>query len=90
MIQVVQLAALHTLFAALGFYSSVKQQRFGENDEQQQQEDVGTYVPASNGTSFQHLDAENVSGPSERLNVERSGPSGTYINTSTWTICFHR
>lgn len=81
-IQVVQLAALHTFFAALGFYSSVKQQTLGEYDEQQQQEDVGTYVPVSNGTSSQHLEAENVSGRSGRLNVRRSGLSGAYSNTS--------
>lgn len=80
--QVVQLAALHTLFAALGFYSSVKKQTLGEDDGEQQQDDVGTYMPASNGTSSQHLEAENASGLSGRLNVRRSGLSGAYSNTS--------
>ncbi|CAL8464921.1 g4456 [Coccomyxa elongata] len=80
--QVVQLAALHTLFAALGFYSGVKKQTLGEDDGEQQQQDEGTYVPASNGTSSQHLEAENASGPSGRLNVRRSGLSGIRPTTS--------
>jgi hypothetical protein len=73
-VQVTQLAALHILFAALGFYSNVMQQTGDESVDPLQ--DGGTYAPVSIGSSSERPEAGEGSGPSGPFNVRRGGLSG--------------
>ena len=72
--QVTQLAALHILFAALGFYSNVMQQTGDESVDPLQ--DGGTYAPVSIGSSSERPESGEGSGPSGPFNVRRAGLPG--------------